>query len=330
MLNYLIRRALIGVVTLFLITFVIYGLVRNMPGSPMDSDSSMMDPSKMPSKADQERMKAVYGLDKPIYIAYFQWLGNVATGDFGVSYSQKKPVAALIKERIGPTLKLSVTSLLLTYLLALPMGLLATVRSGKADERAMSFGLYMLYSFPAFVAALFLQLAFAVKLEGTFFEMPLMGDRGTDYDTLGTLGKIWDQFTHMILPVICFTYGSLAYLCRFVKANMEEVIRQDYIRTARAKGLGQVRVLIHHAFRNTLIPFVTLLGLTLPGLLSGAIILEQIFNWPGMGQLFFFSIGTRDYPTIMALTLMFSILTLIGQLLADVLYAFVDPRIKFE
>lgn len=330
MLSYLIRRALIGLVTLFLITFVIYGLVRFMPGSPLDTDPAMMDPSKMPSKADRERMLAVYGLDKPFHIAYVTWLGNVCQLEFGNSYSQKKPVASLIRQRMGPTLKLSITSLFLTYVLALPMGLFATVRSGKLDERGLSFGLYMLYSFPAFVAALLLQLTFAVKLSDTFFEMPLMGDRSPDYDSLTSAAKIWDQFTHMILPVTCFTYGSLAYLCRFVKANMEEVIRQDYIRTARAKGLGQVRILIHHAFRNTLIPFVTLLGLTLPGLLSGAIILEQIFNWPGMGQLFFLSIGSRDYPTIMALTLMFSVMTLIGQLLADVLYGFVDPRIKIE
>jgi len=330
MLSYLIRRSLVGVVTLILITFVIYGLIRNMPGSPLDTDPSMMDPSKMPSKADRDRMLAIYGLDKPIHEAYLTWLKNAATLEFGNSYSQKKPVVDLIKQRMGPTLKLSLTSLLLTYILAIPMGLYATVRSGKPDERGMSFGLYMLYSFPSFVAALFLQLAFAVKMEGTLLELPLMSDRSSDYDTLGSAAKIWDQFKHMILPVTCFTYGSLAYYCRFVKANMEEVIRQDYVRTARAKGLGPVRVLMHHAFRNTLIPFVTLLGLTLPGLLSGAIILEQIFNWPGMGQLYFFSIVSRDYPTIMSLTLMFSILTLLGQLLADVLYAFVDPRIKYE
>ena len=204
------------------------------------------------------------------------------------------------------------------------------MRSGKPEERTLSFGLYMLYSFPAFVAALFLQLIFAVKLRDTGMELPLLGNISPEYENFSLPGKIWDQFTHMILPVTCFTYGSLAYYCRFVKANMEEVIRQDYIRTARAKGLGTVRILIHHAFRNTLIPFVTLLGLTLPGLLSGAIILEQIFNWPGMGQLFFQSIGTRDYPTIMTLTLMFSVLTLLGQLLADLLYAFVDPRIKYD
>ena len=134
----------------------------------------------------------------------------------------------------------------------------------------------------------------------------------------------------MILPVISFTYVSLAYYSRFIKANMEEVIRQDYIRTAKAKGLGPVKIMIHHAFRNTLIPFVTLLGLSLPALLGGAIILEQVFNWPGMGQLYFRSILTRDYPVIMGLTLALSVLTLLGQLFADMLYAFVDPRISYK
>jgi peptide/nickel transport system permease protein len=143
-------------------------------------------------------------------------------------------------------------------------------------------------------------------------------------------GRTWDVFLHALMPVICFTYGSLAYYSRFIKANMQEVIRQDYIRTARAKGVPPGRVILQHAFRNTLIPLVTLLGLTLPTLLSGAVILERIFAWPGMGNLFFEAISERDYPTIMGLTLMFSLLTLAGQLLADILYAVVDPRISYN
>ena len=329
MVSYLVRRLLVGLLTLWLITCLIYALIRLMPGSPLDTDPAMMDPSKMPSKSDLQRMREVYGLDKPLHEAYWHWLKNAVRLELGTSYSQKKPVTELIGDRIGPTLQLSVTSLLLSYLLAVPMGLYATVRSGQPDERGLSFLLYTLYSFPSFVAALFLQLLFAVKLEGTWFGLPLLGNHSNAYEELTELDRIWDSFKHMILPVACFTYGSLAYYCRFVKANMEEVIRQDYIRTARAKGLGPIRVLIHHAFRNTLIPFVTLLGLTLPSLLGGAIILEGIFNWPGMGRLFFMSILQRDYPTIMSLTLMFSILTLLGQLSADILYAFVDPRIRY-
>ena len=147
MVSYLVRRFFIGILTLMLITFVIYGLIRNMPGSPLDTDPAMMDPSKMPSKADIQRMVEIYGLDKPWYQAYFTWLGNATSLEFGHSYSQKKPVVELIKQRIWPTLQLSVTSLILTYLLAIPMGLFTTVRSGKPDERGLSFLLYMLYSF---------------------------------------------------------------------------------------------------------------------------------------------------------------------------------------
>jgi peptide/nickel transport system permease protein len=246
--------------------------------------------------------------------------------DFGHSISRKQPVAKLISERIGATLLLSVSSLLLTYMLSIPLGLRATVRSGRIEERTMSTALYMLYSLPSFVAALFLQIVFAVKLGW----LPLMSMTSDGYTEMTMLGKVWDIFLHALMPVTCFTYASLAYYSRFIKSNMEEVIRQDYIRTAHAKGVSPARVVYHHAFRNTLIPLVTLLGLTLPTLLSGAVILERIFSWPGMGNLFFEAIRERDYPTIMGLTLMFSILTLAGQLLADLLYAVVDPRVSYS
>jgi peptide/nickel transport system permease protein len=200
------------------------------------------------------------------------------------------------------------------------------VHAGTVRERTVSTLLYMLYSLPAFVAALFLQLLLAVKLEW----LPLFGMTSDNFDSLSLWGKTWDLFKHSFMPILCFTYGGLAYDSRFIRANMQEVIRQDYIRTARAKGVPPWRVIWHHAFRNTLIPFVTLIGLTLPHLLSGAVILEQIFTWPGMGRLYFESIARRDYDTIMGLTLMFSVLTLMGQLLADLLYAVVDPRVSYQ
>ena len=176
------------------------------------------------------------------------------------------------------------------------------------------------------VAALFLQIGFSLWLNW----LPLSGMVSDDYERLSLGGKAWDIFKHSILPVTCFTYGSLAYYSRFIAANMRDVLRQDYIRTARAKGVGPFRVVVVHAFRNTLIPLVTIIGLSLPGLLSGSVILEQIFTWPGMGRLFFEAISSRDYPIIMGLTLLFSVLTLGGQLLADILYAWVDPRISYH
>jgi peptide/nickel transport system permease protein len=260
-------------------------------------------------------------------VAYFVWLGNVVQLDLGKSISQNNaPVARLIWERMPATLLLSVTSLVLTYMLSIPIGLWATVHSGTLRERTASSLLYMLYSLPAFVAALFLQLMLAVKLEW----LPLFGMTGDNFESLSLWGKTWDLFQHAFMPVVCFTYGSLAYYSRFIRANMQEVVRQDYIRTARAKGVPPRRVVWHHAFRNTLIPLVTLVGLTLPYLLSGAVILEQIFSWPGMGRLFFEAITRRDYDTIMGEVLIFSVLTLVGQLLADVLYAVVDPRVTYQ
>jgi peptide/nickel transport system permease protein len=327
MFTYILRRLALALLTLLLITFVVYALIRHMPGTPLTLDMQNMDPRMMPSAEEIDRMNRLYGLDKPWYIAYFSWLTNVVQLNLGNSIPQNnQPVLSLILERMPATLLLSVTSLFLTYLLAVPIGLWSTVRAGTIRERAVSTVLYMLYSLPAFVAALYLQLLFYSKLGW----LPLFGLHSDNFEQLSTAGKAWDLLKHSILPIICFTYGALAYDSRFIRANMQEVIRQDYIRTARAKGVPPWRVIWHHAFRNTLIPFVTLIGLTLPHLLSGAVILEQIFAWPGMGRLYFEAIGQRDYDTIMGLTLMFSILTLLGQLVADLLYAVVDPRVTYS
>lgn len=330
MLDYLVRRLVLALGTLLLITFVVYGLIRLMPGDPLLVQLEAAGPGDLPSAADLERMREIFGLNDPWYVAYFKWLGRVVTGDLGVSLSRNAPVTSIIAERVGPTLMLSISSLLLTYLLSIPMGLYATARAGRPDERAMSTVLYMLYSLPSFVAALLLQLYFAIEMRGTPFELPLFGMTSDNFDSMSRGEQLVDLFRHSVLPVTCYTYGSLAYYSRFVRANMLEVVRQDYIRTARAKGVGPTRVLLHHAFRNTLIPLVTMIGLTLPTLLSGSIILEQIFSWPGMGKLFFESIRERDYPTLMGLMLMFSTLTLLGQLLADLLYAIVDPRVSYS
>jgi peptide/nickel transport system permease protein len=327
MTSYLIRRGGIALLTLLLITFLVYGLIRAMPGTPIVADQRMMDPSKQISEEARARLERLYGLDKPWYEAYFVWLGNTVRLDLGKSIPRNnKPVLELIVERVPATLLLSVSSLVLTYLLSIPLGLWATAKSGRWYERSVSALLYMLYSLPSFVAALYLQLLFYVKLGW----LPLYGMHSDGYESLTVAGQTLDLFQHAILPVTCFTYGSLAYYSRFIRANMEEVMRQDFVRTAKAKGVSPLNVVWQHAFRNTLIPLVTLMGLTLPSLLSGAVILEQIFVWPGMGRLYFEAIGQRDYETIMGLTLMFSVLTLAGQLLADVLYAVVDPRVTYH
>jgi len=329
MATYLLRRFLLGIVTLVVITLIVYGLARNMPGNPLTVQLGESDPSRKLNPEDQRRMLEIYGLDKPWPVGYVQWVSKLARGDLGRSITRKQPVTKLIGERIGPTVLISGTALVLTWLLAIPLGLYASARSGRLDERVVGVGLYVLYSFPAFVAALSLQIIFAVWLRGTSWELPLFGMSDLPSDASFS-ARVVDIARHAILPVVCQTYVVLAYNSRFIKANLEEVVRQDFIRTARAKGAGPGRVLIRHAFRNTLIPLVTLLGLSLPALVGGSVIIEQIFTWPGMGRLFFESIRERDYPTIMGLTFMFSLLTLAGQLLADLLYGLVDPRVSVD
>ena len=326
MFAYTVRRLFQAVLTLVLVTFIIYALVRAMPGSPIDADASLQSDDQVISVETRKQLEAQYGLDQPFYVAYFTHFAvPLLQGDLGNSSDTKRPVTIEVGQRVFPTLLLSVSSLLLTYLLAIPLGLYSSARAGEPDERATSMLLYMLYSLPGFVAALYLQLYVSVRLGW----LPLSGF--TDLARDAPIGaKALDVTKHAILPIVVYTYGSLAYYSRFIRANMQETLRQDYIRTAEAKGLPRRTVVIKHAFRNTLIPLVTLIGLTLPGLLSGSVIIEQIFTWPGMGELFFRSIGTRDYAVIMALTLMFSVLTLAGQLLADLLYAVVDPRVRLS
>ena len=238
-------------------------------------------------------------------------------------------MSGLIRRHIGPTLLLSVSSFVITYVLSIPLGLYMTRNGGRLSERTLSVLFYMLYSLPVYVAAIWLLYYFYLRLQGTIWQLP-PGMVSDNHAEMSPIGKILDIGKHLILPLLCYSYGVLAFDTRFIKSNMEEVIRQDYIRTARAKGLDDGTILWKHAFRNTLIPFVTLIGLTLPGLISGAVILEQIFNWPGIGSLFFEAVSFRDYTLIMGLALMFSAATLLGNLLADILYALVDPRITYK
>ncbi len=325
MAQYLIRRLLIALAMLVVITFLVYALIRSTPGDPTLVNIESMSPDRQPSPEALQRFREQYYLDKPIYVGYAMWVLHLVQGDLGQSMAYNgAPVSQVIGERIGNTLILTVSSLVLAYVLSIPLGLYFTARNGTMRERALSTVLYMLYSLPSYVAALFLQLAFAVKLD----LLPLFGTHSDNFAQLSFIEQVWDIAKHAILPVTCFTYGSLAFYSRFIKANMNEVIRQDYIRTAKAKGVSPRNIIFHHAFRNTLIPLVTQIGLTLPALLGGSVILEQIFAWPGIGKLFFEALGYRDYPILMSLVLMFSVLTLLGQLLADVLYAIVDPRVS--
>ena len=327
MFAYTFRRLPIGLLTLLLISFVIYGLIRAMPGDPAAFLELNAQNVGVQLSDDQFReMQRHFGLEKHWMLAYLDWLGKTLSGDLGISLRWRLPVRDMILTALGPTLLLSVTSLALAYLLSVPLGLYASYRSGRPDERLLSTLLYVLYSFPSYVVAIFLLLIFGVELG----VLPVSGMRSQGYEELSTVGRLGDLFMHMILPVTCYTYGSLAYYTRFIRSNLAEVVRQDYVRTARAKGLTEGVILVKHAFRNALVPFVTLIGLSLPALLSGSVILERIFAWPGMGRLFFEAIDGRDYPLIMGLTMAFSVVILLGTLLADLLYALVDPRITYS
>ena len=346
MFQYFLKRLFLAFITLFFITFIVYGLVRAMPGSPVMLEEGF-DPNRSMSEDDRKEREKYFALDKPWYVGYFIWAGRLSPiafqvqekfpfirypfirikeMDLGQSSREKTPVSQSIKNRLGATLQLSIVSLLITYMLSIPIGLYSSVHRGEKRERVLSLFLYGLYSFPSFVAALLLLLVFYQNMPWDWLKLA-PGLHSDNYDSLSFFGKLGDSFKHMLLPTLCYSYGSLAYLSRFIKSNMEEVVRQDYIRTARAKGVSPRNVTLHHAFRNTLIPFVTLLGMSLPGLVGGSVILENIFRWPGIGQLFLEAITWRDHFLIMGLVLMFSTLTLLGQLLADMLYSVVDPRV---
>jgi peptide/nickel transport system permease protein len=329
--SYIVRRLLIGVLTLWVITAIVFGLIRSMPGDPtlilLGSQNESGAHAQILAKQIAD-MRHAYGLDLPWYEGYWKWFVGLLHGDLGRSIYDQKLVTERIGERMGPTLMLSLPALFIGYLLAIPMGLYVTARNGKWQEQAISTFLYVLYALPSFVLALFMLLLFSVKLR--WLPSGGMTSDPEVYAALSAPGKLGDRLLHMVLPLVCFMYGGFAYDVRFIKSNMLEVIRQDYVRTGRAKGLSESTVFYKHAFRNTLIPLVTILGLSLPGLLGGAVFIEQIFSWPGMGHLFFEAMSQRDYPVIMGLTLTFSTLVLLGTLLSDILYAVVDPRITYS
>ena len=323
MLNYIIRRLLIGLVTLLGITFVTFLTIESAPG---DIVELMLWERPDATEQDRQRLRESLGLNDPMAIRYAKWVGKLVTLDFGESIKTGEPVTTMIRRHIWPTASVGIISLALAFLLSIPIGLYSAVHQGGLFDRIMSTNLYMLYSVPSYVIGMVLILYLGVKVD----LFPIQGMYSDNYDTLSLFGKILDQAHHYVLITICFTVGSLAYYSRFVRQNLLEVIQQDFIRTARAKGLSETRVIIHHAFRNTLIPFVSLMGLTLPFILSGSVILEHMFNWPGIGWLYMESVMSRDVNAIMGLNFMTAALVLFCTLLADLAYGLVDPRISHD
>jgi len=271
-------------------------------------------------------MPRLDGLDKPIHVRYLIWLGRLVTLDFGESFLDHRPMIRKILERLPATLLLNITSLIIALLLSIPLGLYSAIRQYSLFDKINGTVLYMLYSLPEFWVALLLIILFGVKLK----ILPFYGMESMHAGDVGFFARIGDRILHMILPTFCLTYGSLAFLSRFVRGSTLEVIRQDYIRTAWAKGLDEKNIVYKHVFKNTLIPMLTLLGILLPTLISGSVILEYIFSWPGIGALFFDAVLSRDYPTVMGLSFISAVLVLLSTLIADILYAWADPRITYR
>jgi peptide/nickel transport system permease protein len=271
------------------------------------------------------RLEKYYGLDKPIVVQYGMWLKRLIKFDFGESFSQdRRPVWDKIKERMPITIFINALAILFIFLIAIPLGVSSAIRQNSLYDKLTTVGVFIGFATPAFWLALLLQLFLGVYL-GWF---PISGIHSLGYENLPLVQKILDTVQHLTLPIFISVFGGLAGLSRYMRSQMLEVIRQEYILTARAKGLPEKKVIYKHALKNALLPVITILGLSIPGLLGGSIIIETIFAIPGMGQLSYMAVMTRDYPLIMALLVIDAILVLIGNLLADIGYALVDPRIR--
>lgn len=325
MLTYVVRRLLYGVLTFFGITIAIFVLVHSVPGDPVSVFIGTHGSGAL-SRAALDEIRHEHHLDESLLRQYGWWLRGIVTLDFGTSFIDHQPVTARIAEKLPNTFALNLMAFLVAALIGVPIGLYSAARSGRPVERGSAVVLFLLYSLPSFWVALLLMQIFAVR----FHILPLFGMTSDDYLDLGAAAKIADRAKHIILPVITLAYAQLAVYARFSKSALTEVIRQDFITTARAKGAASSVVLWHHALRNALIPLITLLGLTLPYLVSGSVIVEAIFQWDGIGRLYFDAISARDYPTVLGLSVATAVATLFASIVADLLYAAADPRIRLE
>ncbi|HQD37021.1 MAG TPA: ABC transporter permease [Thermodesulfovibrio thiophilus] len=323
MLFYLLKRLALMIPILFGITLICFVVINLAPGSPATFQEEL---SPKASPEAMESLKKLYGLDKPIHERYLNWLRMVVTLDLGKSFVDGRAVKEKIKERLPITIILNLLSLLLILIVAIPIGIYSAFKSGKLFDRLLTVFVFTGFSVPTFWLALLAMIVFGIK----FGLLPISGIQSIGAETMPFYERILDWIKHLILPVTIMSFAGLAGMSRYTRSSMLEVLRQDYIRTARAKGLPERVVIIRHALRNALLPVVTLLGLAVPGLIGGSVIFESIFSIPGMGQLFYSSAMARDYPTIMGILVIGALLTLIGNLLADIAYFIVDPRIRVK
>ena len=329
MTTYLIRRLLLMIPTLLGITVMVFAISRAAPGDPVSLSMGPGGQLDAQRAADVRKTRmALYGLDKPIYIQYAIWLNRVVRLDFGDSIKHHRPVIDLIKERLPITLVLNIISIVLVYMISIPLGIFTSVRQGRFFDRASSVVLFMLWSLPSMWAGQMLIGYFCGPTFKNWF--PPAGLSSNFADSLPFFPWLGDRLWHLVLPVICLSYAEFAYLTKQVRAGMLDNLRADYIRTARAKGLDNWTVTFRHAFRNSVIPVITIMATLLPAMIGGSVIIESIFSIPGMGRLAFEAITTRDYNVVMAVATIAGVLNLAGLLLADITYAIADPRITFE
>ena len=330
MLTYLVKRLLEMIPTLFGITLLSFVIIHLAPGKPTDIFTEL-NPKITPEA--RERLEKLYNLDKPIIVQYGLWLKKIAKLDFGESFSSDRrpvmqriwdPKKPLLERRLFVTFMINLISMVIIFLIAIPVGISSATRRNTVYDKITTTTVFIGFAIPHFWLALLLMLLFGVTLHW----LPISGLTSMNYASLPFWGKLWDLAKHLVLPIFVSAFGGLAADSRYMRSSMLEVIRQDYVTVARAKGLPQREVIYRHAFRNALLPMITLVGLSVPGLIGGSVIFENIFGIPGMGQLFFQSVMTRDYPMVMGVLTIGAILTLLGNLLADIGYMLADPRIR--
>ena len=324
MLWYALRRLVLALPLLIGITFVSFFVIHLAPGEPVEMQTSG-DMSAESSAQARQMLRELYDLDKPVYVQYWKWLNRLGRADFGRSFAPDgRPVLQKIGERLPVTLFLNVIEMLLIVALAVPIGVFSATRQYSTFDKVTTIFVFVGFATPDFWLALLLMILFGVQLGW----LPISGLRSLNWEYLTFWRQQWDFLGHLILPISVAIFGGLAGFSRYMRQSMLEVVRQDYIQSARAKGLSERVVIGKHALRNAMLPIVTILGLSLPGLIGGSVIVETIFAIPGMGQLMVQSVFQRDYPVIMGNLVIVSVLTLFANLVADITYGLVDPRIR--
>ena len=326
--KYIIKRLLWSVVILFIVSFLLYILMRSLPTSYLEqiARQKSQQPGSKSFEEWMQQLEATYGMDKGIVPGFFAWLGKALRGDFGDSWKYTVPVTQKFKEVVGISFIMSFVVMVLEFAISVPLGIIAATKQYSWQDNVISIVALAGISLPTFFTASLLKLVFSVKLQ--WFD--LGGLVGRNYDILSPGGKKMDIALHLVLPILTLLIASIGAYMRYIRTNMLEVLNSDYIRTARAKGLSEGRVIYHHAFRNTLITLVTIWGTSLPGLFSGAMITEQLFSIPGIGYTSYQAMISGDIPFSMFYLVFIAVLTLIGNLLTDILYAVVDPRVRID